>query len=229
MPGVGSILPRSRPTAPTAVGPGLGRTWGERVAQRVRSVSDGRGRLDPVAGIGRGLGATSVLPGPRIDPTGRTRPVTAVTATPNGTGVEGDVDDRSAAKPRADGTGLPRETQRARGHDRADRDLRDMMALAWDLRVHELEQALAPSPPLDDDAPSDHGQRQRRGLARVRAAATRRAVQEIATLSRLDDGCCEECEREIPRELLRAAPAGRLCISRLAGRSARGRGDDDEQ
>ena len=177
-----------------------------------------------------------------------------MTATPNRADGASDVDDDLVAmplaptvphafdnaapesvdlgRPGADGKAAP-GTLRPGGDDRADRDLRDLMALVWDLRFHELEQAVAPSPPLDDDASSDREQRQRRGLARVRAAATRRAAQEVAAaLSRLDDGsygCCEQFEREIPGELLRAAPTGRLCIACLAGTSARGRGDDDEQ
>ena len=100
-----------------------------------------------------------------------------------------------------------------RADARDDRDRRDLMALAWDLRVHELEQAFAqPAAPSDDGIDDE-----RRALSRVRLAATRQAVHELAAaISRLEDGTygyCEGCERPIPGERLLAAPTGRLCTS----------------
>jgi RNA polymerase-binding transcription factor DksA len=94
----------------------------------------------------------------------------------------------------------------------------DLMALARDLRVHELERefALSAMPLVKtrkgfEPEPSTR----ERALARVRIAAARWAIKEIeAALARKEDGeygTCEWCSRPISPELLAAAPMGRLC------------------
>jgi DnaK suppressor protein len=93
-----------------------------------------------------------------------------------------------------------------------------MLALAWDLRVHELERAFALSIAPQVSTPSESVREwtaQERALACVRIAATQWAIQEIeAALTRIEDGeygDCEWCTRPIPHELLAVAPMRRLC------------------
>jgi RNA polymerase-binding transcription factor DksA len=93
------------------------------------------------------------------------------------------------------------------------------MALAWDLRVRQLESEFALSANLigrtGDDSEPERGARERAEVAAARVAATRWAIKEIdAALTRMENGDygkCEWCSQPIPRELLAAAPMGRLC------------------
>jgi RNA polymerase-binding transcription factor DksA len=98
------------------------------------------------------------------------------------------------------------------------RHLDDVTALAWDLRVRQLECefALGALPPATTQDDSDRERHTRaRALAATRVAATRWAVKEIeAALSRLENGeygNCEWCSRPIPRKALVTAPLRRLC------------------
>jgi RNA polymerase-binding transcription factor DksA len=96
------------------------------------------------------------------------------------------------------------------------------MALLWDLTVHRLHQAFAESLAASPDA-TDGGQRRsavsmsraRTGLAGVRLAATRHAVNDIqAALGRMaagSYGTCERCGQQITTERLQAAPTTRWC------------------
>jgi DnaK suppressor protein len=99
-----------------------------------------------------------------------------------------------------------------------DRDQDDMLALAWDLRVRELERefALSAAPRAGTPSRCEPGRRRERALACARIAATRWATQEIdAALARIKNGhygMCERCSHPIPAELLATAPLGRLCI-----------------
>jgi RNA polymerase-binding transcription factor DksA len=98
------------------------------------------------------------------------------------------------------------------------RDVQDVTALAWDLRVRQLESefALSALPPAIAQSGSDRELHARaRALADVRVAATRWAIKEIeAAHSRLESGeygSCEWCSRPIPRKVLATAPLRRLC------------------
>jgi RNA polymerase-binding transcription factor DksA len=98
----------------------------------------------------------------------------------------------------------------------------DAVALTWDLTVHRLHRAfaecLAASPdatqgrsrPVDAATSPAHT-----GLAGVRLAATRHALEDIQdALSRMADGSygtCERCGQPIAPEWLRAAPTTRWC------------------
>jgi RNA polymerase-binding transcription factor DksA len=98
-------------------------------------------------------------------------------------------------------------------------DLNDMAALAWDLRVRQLESEFALSALRCAHNTQEDCERERRAreraLAGARIAATRWAIKEIdAALTRIENGDygnCEWCSRPIPHELLTTAPIGRLC------------------
>jgi DnaK suppressor protein len=105
-----------------------------------------------------------------------------------------------------------------------DRDRQDRIALAWDLRVYELERtfALSMAPPVNTQGDSQPARNvQERTLAYVRIAATRWAIHEIdAALTRIENGDyghCEWCSRPIAPELLATSPIGRLCSQCRAG------------
>jgi hypothetical protein len=105
----------------------------------------------------------------------------------------------------------------------------DAVALVWDLTVHRLHQAFAESLAALPDA--THGRQRppavsmspaRTGLAGVRLAATRHAVNDIQdALRRMAAGrygTCQRCGQPITTERLQAAPTTRWCPACQADR-----------
>jgi DnaK suppressor protein len=89
---------------------------------------------------------------------------------------------------------------------------RDVIALTWDLTVHQLNQAFAHAFPLPDQA----GEKRRSDqLARVRVAAAQHAVEEIrAALERIESGTygmCQQCGCMIATGRMRDLPTTRWC------------------
>jgi Prokaryotic dksA/traR C4-type zinc finger len=105
----------------------------------------------------------------------------------------------------------------------------DAVALVWDLTVHRLHQAFAESLVASPDA-TQGGQRTPAasmspagtGLAGVRLAATRHAVNDVQdALRRMaagSYGTCEQCGQPITTERLQAAPTTRWCPACQADR-----------
>src|SRR5437764_4070906 len=102
-------------------------------------------------------------------------------------------------------------------------DSPDAMALVWDLTVHRLHQVfadcLATSPDASRGGPGTAAAAVspvRTGLAGVRLAATRHAVNDIQdALRRMaagSYGTCERCGQPITTEPLQAAPTTRWCV-----------------
>ena len=92
---------------------------------------------------------------------------------------------------------------------------RDVVALTWDLTVHQLHQAFAwclatPSTELLDAGASQE-------LARTCFAAAKQAVDDIqATLSRMARGTydrCQQCRCRITADRLQASPTARWCAA----------------
>ncbi|MFI7426888.1 TraR/DksA family transcriptional regulator [Micromonospora sp. NPDC049836] len=92
---------------------------------------------------------------------------------------------------------------------------RDVVALTWDLTIHQLHQAFrrcvaAPSTEPPDDALSQE-------LAQTRLAAARYAVEHIqAALSCMTDDTyfrCQRCGRGITADRLQASPTARRCAT----------------
>ena len=108
-------------------------------------------------------------------------------------------------------------------------DSPDAMALVWDLTVHRLHQAFADCLATSPDAtrggpgtPAAAVSSARTGLAGVRLAATRHAVNDIQdALRRMaagSYGTCERCGQPITTERLQAAPTTRWCPTCQADR-----------
>jgi hypothetical protein len=108
-------------------------------------------------------------------------------------------------------------------------DSREAVALVWDLTLHRLHQAFAECLAAAPDA--THGRPRmpaasmsptRTGLAGVRLAATRHAVNDIQNaLHRMaagSYGTCERCGQPITTERLQAAPTSRWCPTCQADR-----------
>jgi hypothetical protein len=105
----------------------------------------------------------------------------------------------------------------------------DAVALAWDLTVHRLHKVFAESLAASPDAaqggrtpPAASTSPARTGLAGVRLAAARHAVNEIQdALRRMaagSYGTCERCGQRLTTERLQAAPTTRWCPACQADR-----------
>ena len=105
---------------------------------------------------------------------------------------------------------------------------RDAAALVWDLTVHRLHQAFAECLASSPDAtsggsrtPAASTSPARTGLAGVRLAATRHALNDIQDALRRvaagSYGTCERCGQPISTEGLQTAPTTLWCPTCQAG------------